>query len=225
MNLVHDSSDTAHRPAPHGGRRRAPLRHPRRRSRRSPRSRSRSRRAARSAISSVPLAFELARRLRKAPRAIAQEIVGRPRTARRLHAHRGGAERLRQFLPRPAGADRRLARSAGRRRPRPLTAEQDHRRAHGHQPEQGRAHRAPAQRRARRRVRPAAALPRPPVEIQNYIDDTGVQVADVAVGFRELEHIGARRGPGARRRRRGSTTTAGTSTPRSPSGTKRTRRG
>ena len=26
------------------------------------------------------------------------------------------------------------------------------------------------------------------VEIQNYIDDTGVQVADVAVGFRELEH-------------------------------------
>ena len=26
------------------------------------------------------------------------------------------------------------------------------------------------------------------MEIQNYIDDTGVQVADVAVGFRELEH-------------------------------------
>src|SRR4029079_14275436 len=26
-----------------------------------------------------------------------------------------------------------------------------------------------------------------PVEIQNYIDDTGVQVADVVVGFRELE--------------------------------------
>jgi arginyl-tRNA synthetase len=26
------------------------------------------------------------------------------------------------------------------------------------------------------------------VEIQNYIDDTGVQVADVAIGFRELEH-------------------------------------
>ena len=29
-----------------------------------------------------------------------------------------------------------------------------------------------------------------PVEIQNYIDDTGVQVADVIVGFRELEHKG-----------------------------------
>jgi len=30
-----------------------------------------------------------------------------------------------------------------------------------------------------------------PVEIQNYIDDTGVQVADVVVGFRHLEHRGA----------------------------------
>jgi arginyl-tRNA synthetase len=29
-----------------------------------------------------------------------------------------------------------------------------------------------------------------PVEVQNYIDDTGVQVADVIVGFRELEHKG-----------------------------------
>src|SRR4029077_11850921 len=27
-----------------------------------------------------------------------------------------------------------------------------------------------------------------PVETQNYIDDTGVQVADVIVGFREIEH-------------------------------------
>ena len=63
------------------------------------------------------------------------------------------------------------------------------------------------------------------VEIQNYIDDTGVQVADVVVGFRELEAQDARRGPGARRRPRGSTTTAGISTPASPSGTRRTRRG
>jgi arginyl-tRNA synthetase len=28
-----------------------------------------------------------------------------------------------------------------------------------------------------------------PVEVQNYIDDTGVQVADVVVGFRELERL------------------------------------
>ena len=26
------------------------------------------------------------------------------------------------------------------------------------------------------------------VEVQNYIDDTGVQVADVVVGFKEIEH-------------------------------------
>lgn len=29
-----------------------------------------------------------------------------------------------------------------------------------------------------------------PVEVQNYIDDTGVQVADVIVGFREIERLG-----------------------------------
>src|SRR5262245_25461137 len=29
-----------------------------------------------------------------------------------------------------------------------------------------------------------------PVEVQNYIDDTGVQVADVIVGFHELERVG-----------------------------------
>ena len=32
-----------------------------------------------------------------------------------------------------------------------------------------------------------------PVEVQNYIDDTGVQVADVIVGFRELEGLPRRR--------------------------------
>ena len=34
-----------------------------------------------------------------------------------------------------------------------------------------------------------------PVEVQNYIDDTGVQVADVVVGFRVLEQQDARRDP------------------------------
>ena len=36
-----------------------------------------------------------------------------------------------------------------------------------------------------------------PVEVQNYIDDTGVQVADVVVGFTELEHHDLGRRPGA----------------------------
>ena len=58
-----------------------------------------------------------------------------------------------------------------------------------------------------------------PVEVQNYIDDTGVQVADIIVGFRELEHRDARRRPRRSPTRRGSTTTAGTCTRASPSGT------
>ena len=63
-----------------------------------------------------------------------------------------------------------------------------------------------------------------PVEVQNYIDDTGVQVADVVVGFQHLEGKYARRGDGARRTSRASTTTAGTSTRASPSGTRPTSR-
>ena len=50
----------------------------------------------------TPVAFELARRLRKAPRAIAQEIAGAFGVARRRPPRRGGAERLPQRLPRPA---------------------------------------------------------------------------------------------------------------------------
>ena len=57
-----------------------------------------------------------------------------------------------------------------------------------------------------------------PVEVQNYIDDTGVQVADVVVGFRELEQMSLERRARDRRRARGSTTTAGISTRASPSG-------
>ena len=50
------------------------------------------------------------------------------------------------------------ARPRARRRPR---ARQDHRRAHGHQPEQGRAHRTSAQRRAGRHAGARAAVSRP----------------------------------------------------------------
>ena len=52
------------------------------------------------------------------------------------------------------------------------------------------------------------------VEVQNYIDNTGVQVADVVVGFHYLEQQDRGRCAGAASptRRCGSTTTAGTST-------------
>ncbi len=142
---------------------------------------------------SVPLAFELARRLRKAPRAIAQEIVGalgRIEGFTRIEAAPNGYVNF--FLDRPAHVARWLAPD----RPAPAsfspdtpsgktivehTAINPNKAAHiGH-------------------VRNAALgdafgrllrfLGRE-VEIQNYIDDTGVQVADVAVAFRELEHKG-----------------------------------
>ena len=138
---------------------------------------------------SVPLAFELARRLRKAPRAIAQEIVGalgQIAGFTRIEAAPNGYVNF--FLDRPAHFTRWLSPEAA---PVPdgragktiveHTAINPNKAAHiGH-------------------LRNAALgdafgrllrfLGRE-VEIQNYIDDTGVQVADVAVGFRELEHKG-----------------------------------
>jgi arginyl-tRNA synthetase len=134
----------------------------------------------------VPLAFSLARRLRKAPRTIAQEITAALGTIdgfARIEATPNGY--INFFLDRPAC----LARWIGAAAAAPPagtgkaivehTAINPNKAAHiGH-------------------LRNAALgdafgrllrfLGRE-VEIQNYIDDTGVQVADVAVGFRELEH-------------------------------------
>src|SRR3954454_6857501 len=133
----------------------------------------------------VPLAFELARRLRKAPRAIAQEIVAALGTVEgfsRIEAAPNGYVNF--FLDRPLWMRRWLTHethsvtSAGKAIVE-HTAINPNKAAHiGH-------------------LRNAALgdafgrllrfLGRQ-VEIQNYIDDTGVQVADVVVGFRELEH-------------------------------------
>jgi arginyl-tRNA synthetase len=134
----------------------------------------------------VPLAFGLARRLRKAPRVIAQEIAGAL----------GSIERFSKIEATPNGyvnffLDRASVATAWLREERGAaatgtgkaivehTAINPNKAAHiGH-------------------LRNAALgdafgrllrfLGRD-VEIQNYIDDTGVQVADVAVGFREIEH-------------------------------------
>jgi arginyl-tRNA synthetase len=134
----------------------------------------------------VPLAFELARRLRKAPRVIAQEIVAALGTIEgfsRIDAAPNGYVNF--FLDRPAFARQWLS------GPPPTAPSHD-----------GKAiveHTAINPNKAAHigHLRNAAlgdALGRllrflgREVEIQNYIDDTGVQVADVAVGFRELEH-------------------------------------
>src|SRR3990172_6204297 len=134
----------------------------------------------------VPVAFQLARTLRKAPRAIAQEIAGAlgavPGVNRVVAAPNGY---LNLYLERPAFL---VARARGEvvsvRTPAHKTivehtAINPNKAAHiGH-------------------LRNAAlgdTLVRvlkfrgTPVEVQNYIDDLGVQVADIIVGFRELEH-------------------------------------
>jgi arginyl-tRNA synthetase len=132
----------------------------------------------------VPLAFELARRLRKAPRAIAQELataLGQIEGISRIEAAPNGyinffldrVHHLTTWLREPPAPS-----PAGNKTIVEHTAINPNKAAHiGH-------------------LRNAALgdafgrllryLGRQ-VEIQNYIDDTGVQVADVAVGFRELE--------------------------------------
>jgi arginyl-tRNA synthetase len=134
----------------------------------------------------VPVAFELARRLRKAPRAIAQELVtaiGAVPGVSRIEAAPNGY--LNFFLERPSFVLDRLTGRAPVAAPGDTgkvivehTAINPNKAAHiGH-------------------LRNAAlgdTLVRllrfqgRPVEVQNYIDDTGVQVADVVIGFMELE--------------------------------------
>jgi arginyl-tRNA synthetase len=134
-----------------------------------------------------PVAFELARRLRKAPKVIAQEIAQRIEAGdgiARVEAATNGY--LNVFLDRPSFLLQRLGVGATIA-PLPRSTEKaivehtainPNKAAHiGH-------------------VRNSAlgdTLVRvlgfrgTPVEVQNYIDDTGVQVADVVVGFRVLE--------------------------------------
>jgi arginyl-tRNA synthetase len=147
----------------------------------------------------TPLAFELARRLRKAPRAVAQELVpaiGSIEGVSRIEAAPNGY--LNIYLDRVAFVRRAgsaLAEETGGRAvapgpegpgPRPPgktivehTAINPNKAAHiGHL-------RNSALGDTLVRVQRFRGVP---VEVQNYIDDTGVQVADVVVGFRELEH-------------------------------------
>jgi arginyl-tRNA synthetase len=136
----------------------------------------------------VPVAFALARRLRKAPRAIAQELaaaLGPIDGVTRVDAAPNGY--LNFFLDRAHWmqlwlGDSFRPKAEATSSPEKVvvehTAINPNKAAHiGH-------------------IRNAAlgdAFARllrfqgRPVEVQNYIDDTGVQVADVVVGFRELE--------------------------------------
>jgi arginyl-tRNA synthetase len=134
----------------------------------------------------VPVAFQLARTLRKAPRAIAQELAGvveKPQGIERLVAAPNGYLNL--YLDRAAFAKTRVRGEATapavdvEKTIVEHTAINPNKAAHiGHL----------------RNATLGDTLVRVlrfrgmPVEVQNYIDDLGVQVADIVVGFRELEH-------------------------------------
>ena len=133
----------------------------------------------------VPVAFQLARPLRKAPKAIAQEIAAAvgplPGVARIVAAPNGYLNvylersafliaRLRHDVPSlPASPDKTIVEH---------TAINPNKAAHiGHL-------RNAALGDTLARVLRFRGVP---VEVQNYIDDLGVQVADIVVGLREIE--------------------------------------
>ena len=134
----------------------------------------------------VTVAFDLARVLRKAPRLIAAEIaeaVAGEENLGRLEAT--GAGYLNFFLDRPRFARARI----GGETPAPASGEREktivehtainpNKAAHV-----GHLRNAALGDTLCRLLRFRGA----DVEVQNYIDDTGVQVADVVVGLRELE--------------------------------------
>jgi arginyl-tRNA synthetase len=136
----------------------------------------------------VPVAFALARRLRKAPRAIAQELAaaldGIEGVARVEAAPNGYLNFYldRAYWLRTWSSGRIEQKTSGEGKVIvEHTAINPNKAAHiGHL----------------RNATTGDAFGRllrfqgRPVEIQNYIDDTGVQVADVVVGFRELERKG-----------------------------------
>ena len=137
----------------------------------------------------TPVAFDLARRLRKAPRVIAQELAGAlgpmPGIARVEAAPNGY---LNVFLDRPAFVLSRLGLAGTLPNPpaRPEktivehTAINPNKAAHiGHLRNSALGDTLVRVLRFRGN----------PVEVQNYIDDTGVQVADVVVGFLHLEKL------------------------------------
>ena len=135
----------------------------------------------------TPVAFDLARRLRKAPRVIAQELaaqIGAVPGVDRIEAAPNGY--LNVFLDRPAFLCARLGLLGTLPAPAPQagktivehTAINPNKAAHiGHLRNSALGDTLVRVLRFRGNT----------VEVQNYIDDTGVQVADVVVGFQVLE--------------------------------------
>jgi arginyl-tRNA synthetase len=137
----------------------------------------------------TPVAFDLARRLRKAPRAIAQELAGGlgpiPGVSRIDAAPNGY---LNVFLDRPAFLLARLS-LAGTLPAPPARTEKTIVEHTAINPNKA-AHIGHLRNSALGDTLVRVLKFRGnPVEVQNYIDDTGVQVADVVVGFQQLEAL------------------------------------
>ena len=134
----------------------------------------------------VPVAFELARRLRKAPRAIAQELAAALGTipgVDRVEAAPNGylnfyLDRRTLVMARLRDEDKALQAAGAGKVIVEHTAINPNKAAHiGHLRNSALGDTMARLLRFQGR----------PVEVQNYIDDTGVQVADVVVGFSQLE--------------------------------------
>ncbi len=134
----------------------------------------------------TPVAFELARRLRKAPKAIAHEIAtafGSLQGVRQVAAAPNGY--LNVFLDRaPFLADRLTGAATAMATPGDGKAIVEHTAINPNKAAHIGHLRNAALGDTLVRVLKFRGIP---VEVQNYIDDTGVQVADVVVGFRVLE--------------------------------------
>src|SRR5688500_10426761 len=133
----------------------------------------------------TPVAFELARRLRKAPKVIAGEVAAASTSVagvRQVVAAPNGY--LNFFLDRSAFLRERLAPAVHAAEPREGKAIVEHTAINPNKAAHiGHLRNAALGDTLVRALRFRGTR----VEVQNYIDDTGVQVADVVVGFRELE--------------------------------------
>jgi arginyl-tRNA synthetase len=133
----------------------------------------------------TPVAFELARRLRKAPKAIAADIAAASTSVagvRQVVAAPNGY--LNFFLDRSAFLRERLTPAANKGPATEGKAIVEHTAINPNKAAHiGHLRNAALGDTLVRALRFRGTR----VEVQNYIDDTGVQVADVVVGFRELE--------------------------------------
>jgi len=138
---------------------------------------------------STPIAFELARKLRKAPKVIAQEIVAALGAVAGFHSFEvAGAGYINARVDRAAGVQMIAATPTG-----PLASSGIHSLVEHTSINPNKAAHVGHLRNAIlgdtfvRLLRAAGQK----VDVQNYIDNTGVQVADVVVGFLHLENKSA----------------------------------